>query len=354
MTKAVTGSRDRRSQAAQALLALVPTRVGRSVVFNRVNKEDSGDKMVLVVNGVLQEDVPTDSRSLYVSHPVYRETAAQLHSMPAKLVGPVGLLYVQQREMAATLPHDKNVSILGSDDMTTCIIVVVRHSGSGAAALAHLDGAGTEDAAAAMVQRVTELAIGFPEGRLELQLVGGYSDPRNYSEELFYNILSAFHKQPVEIDLTLCCVGELNTTVRAGIHWPVIYGIGLNVKTGEIFPATFPDKGPDQPLRCARQLTGGQQVLDVYDCTLGLLRIGPFNYDPLRGVDLWLAQSDQFILQHLSTSPEVELPHFVSQVRATLKYIQDNQFPAVTVFRDNRPHYYRRDEATGVWQPIRY
>lgn len=56
------------------------------------------------------------------------------------------------------------------------------------------------------------------------------------------------------------------------------------------------------------------QVLDIYDCGLGLLRIGPFNYDPLRGVDLWLAQSDQFILQHLSTSPEVEQPHFVSQV----------------------------------------
>lgn len=71
---------------------------------------------------------------------------------------------------------------------------------------------------------------------------------------------AAFHKQPVEIDLTLCCVGELNTTVRGGIHWPVIYGIGLNVKTGEIFPATFPDKGPDQALRSARHLTGGQQV----------------------------------------------------------------------------------------------
>lgn len=71
---------------------------------------------------------------------------------------------------------------------------------------------------------------------------------------------AAFHKQAAEIDLTLCCVGELNTTVRGGIHWPVIYGIGLNVKTGEIFPATFPDKGPEQPLRGARQLTGGQQV----------------------------------------------------------------------------------------------
>lgn len=68
-------------------------------------------------------------------------------------------------------------------------------------------------------------------------------------------------------------------------------------------------------------------MLDIYDSQLGMLRIGPFNYDPVRGVDLWLSQSDEFILQHLSTSPEVEPPHFVMQVRATLKYIQDNQFP---------------------------
>lgn len=41
-----------------------------------------------------------------------------------------------------------------------------------------------------MVQRVQELALGYPEGRIELQLVGGYSDPHHYSEELFYNIMS--------------------------------------------------------------------------------------------------------------------------------------------------------------------
>jgi hypothetical protein len=40
-----------------------------------------------------------------------------------------------------------------------------------------------------MVHRVQELALGYAEGRLELQLVGGYSDSRNYSEELFYNIM---------------------------------------------------------------------------------------------------------------------------------------------------------------------
>jgi len=71
--------------------------------------------MVLVVGGVvLQEEIPADSRSLYAAHPVYRESAAQLHSMPAKLVGPVGLLYVQQREMAATLPQDSKCDAFSS------------------------------------------------------------------------------------------------------------------------------------------------------------------------------------------------------------------------------------------------
>lgn len=314
--------------------------------------------MVLVLSGVLQEEPPHDTRSLFQNHPVYKEAASQLINVPNKVVGPVGLLYVHQRELAVTLPHDKHVNILGADNVTTCCLVVLRHSGSGAVALAHLDGAGTDEAVSTMVQRVQEISMGYPEGRLELQLIGGFTDSRNYSEELFYNIMHAFHRQIMEIDLTMACVGELNTTIRAGIHWPILYGIGVNVKTGEIFPATFPDKGPDVALRNARYLTGGQQscfqVLDIYDCSLGMLRIGPFNYDPLRGVDLWLEQSDEFILQHLSTSPEVESPHFVMQVRQTLKYIQEHPFPAVTVFRDNRPHYYRRDEASGHWTPIRF
>lgn len=83
-----------------------------------------------------------------------------------------------------------------------------------------------------MIQRVQELALGYPEGRIELQLVGGYSDANNYSEELFFNLMTSFHKQPVEIDLTLACVGQLNTTIRGGIPWPLIYGVGVNIKTG--------------------------------------------------------------------------------------------------------------------------
>jgi protein N-terminal asparagine amidohydrolase len=307
--------------------------------------------MVLVLNGVLQDECPINTHALFLQHPVYRDTANQLLSIQPKTIGPVGLLYVGQREMAAVAPHDKNVHVIGSDDATTCIIVVIRHSGSGAIALAHLDGNGIDEAVRNMVTRVQELALGYPEGRIELQLIGGFRDRQGFAEDLFCNIMQSFHKHTVEVDLTQACIGELNTTVRGEINWPFIYGIGVNIKTGDIFPATFPDKGPDLYLRNARHFTGGHQVLDIYDSQLGMLKIGPFNYDPLRGIDLWLAQSDEFILKHLSTSPEVEPPHFAMQVRHTLKYIQDNPFPAITVFRDNRPHYYRRDN-TGCWQPV--
>jgi hypothetical protein len=55
-------------------------------------------------------------------------------------------------------------------------------------------------------------------------------------------------------------VGELCTVNRNGIPWPMIYGVGVDVKTGHIFPATFTDKGPDIDIRNARTLTGGENV----------------------------------------------------------------------------------------------
>lgn len=64
--------------------------------------------------------------------------------------------------------------------------------GSGAVALAHFDGSEMDEAVCTMIQRVQELALGYPDGRIELQLVGGFTDAHNYSEELFYNIMSKY------------------------------------------------------------------------------------------------------------------------------------------------------------------
>mgnify|MGYP002715733272 CR=1 FL=1 len=66
-------------------------------------------------------------------------------------------------------------------------------SGSGAVGIAHLDGVGTEEGVQSMVQKVQQLALGYPEGRLELQMIGGFTNNRrNYSEELFGSIMRKY------------------------------------------------------------------------------------------------------------------------------------------------------------------
>ena len=79
---------------------------------------------------------------------------------------------------------------------------------------------------------------------------------------LFFYIflIEMLHKNRCDLDLETCCIGDLCTLNRNGIAWPIIYGIGVNVKTGEIFPAQFSEKGPDMDIRYARTLTGGDNV----------------------------------------------------------------------------------------------
>ena len=68
-------------------------------------------------------------------------------------------------------------------------ITSINLTGSGAIALAHLDGNGTDEAVSTMVARVQELALGYPEGRIELQLIGGFRDQQGFAEDLFNNIM---------------------------------------------------------------------------------------------------------------------------------------------------------------------
>ncbi|KAG1659612.1 Protein N-terminal asparagine amidohydrolase [Nymphon striatum] len=340
--------------------------------FSSHKKEDVPPvRMPLIINGGVLEDIPSNTRTLFEAYPHFKEIAAALVAQPLKVIGPVSQLYVGQREYAISHPQDKHISIIGSDDATTCHIAVIRHSGSGVVCLGHFDGSEVDEGLTNILRRIQELSPGVTEGRFEVQIVGGFLDTHLYSEQISMQLLRALHKQPLELHLiTICtCAFFMNnaqfyltcyldsapTLCYLDFFKLQNYRIyrRVNIGSGEIFPATFPDKGPDLPLRSARHLTGGYQMLDIYDCAMGLLRIGPFHYDPMRGTDLWLSQSDEFIVQHLSTSPEAEPPHFVMHLRETLKYIQQHPFPGVTVFPDNRPHFFQKEE-NGQWLPVPY
>lgn len=67
----------------------------------------------------------------------------------------------------------------------------------------------------------------------------------------------SFHRLTVEIDLTMACCCELNTALGGGSPAPLVCGVGVDIRAGDLFPAAFPDKGPELPLRGARTITGG-------------------------------------------------------------------------------------------------
>ena len=76
-----------------------------------------------------------------------------------------GLLYVSQSEMGLTVPEDPNVSILGSEDATTCHILFLRHLETGATACTHIDSV-CEDDLDGVVEKVLKAAGCSDAGKL--------------------------------------------------------------------------------------------------------------------------------------------------------------------------------------------
>ncbi|XP_051567373.1 protein N-terminal asparagine amidohydrolase-like isoform X2 [Myxocyprinus asiaticus] len=248
---------------------------------------------------------------LFSRYPHLKEHAKQFASRCPEPVDPKHLLYVQQREFAATTPADNSVSVLGSDDATTCHLVVLRHTGSGATCLAHCDGSSTWTEVPLIVNAVTSRSNLAKEGRLELHLVGGFDDDRKTSHALSLNILAAFQNHREEIHLETCCITDMNDVIKEGIHRPLVYGIGVNVKSGYVFPASFIFRGPAEELRSARTFSGGQ---------------------------------------YLSTSPYAEPPHFIQHIKSTIQFLLDH-LTADDLFPGGQPHFYRRTEE-GEWKRI--
>ncbi|KAM5198991.1 protein N-terminal asparagine amidohydrolase isoform 2-T2 [Hipposideros larvatus] len=267
--------------------------------------------MPLLVDG-RRVRLPQSAGDLVRAHPLLEERARLLRGQSVQQVGPQGLLYVQQRELAVTSPKDGSISILGSDDATTCHIVVLRHTGNGATCLTHCDGTDTKAEVPMIMNSIKSFSDHAQCGRLEVHLVGGFSDERQLSQKLTHQLLSEFDRQEDDIHLVTLCVTELNDREDNENHFPVIYGIAVNIKTAEIYRASFQDRGPEEELRAARALTGGP---------------------------------------NLSTSPLAEPPHFVEHIRSTLMFLKKYPSPTNTLFPGNKALLYKKNE-DGLWEKI--
>ncbi|OBS74668.1 hypothetical protein A6R68_14790 [Neotoma lepida] len=287
--------------------------------------------MPLLVNG-RRVRLPLSAAELVRAHPPLEERARLLRGQSVQQVGPQGLLYVQQRELAVTSPKDGSISILGSDDATTCHIVVLRHTGNGATCLTHCDGTDTRAEVPLIMSSIKSFSDHAQCGRLEVHLVGGFSDDRQLSQKLTHQLL------------------KLNDREENENHFPVIYGIAVNIKTAEIYRASFQDRGPEEQLRAARALAGGPMI-SIYDAKTEQLRIGPYSWTPFPHVDFWLQQDDKQILENLSTSPLAEPPHFVEHIRSTLMFLKKFPSPENILFPGNKALLYKKNE-DGLWEKI--
>ncbi|XP_030066946.1 protein N-terminal asparagine amidohydrolase isoform X2 [Microcaecilia unicolor] len=201
-----------------------------------------------------------------------------------------------------------------------------------------------------IISSVKSFSSNIEGGRLELHLIGGFIDDKGLSQDLTSHLLRAFDTQQDEVHLVTLCVTELNDMVKNGIHIPIIYGIAVNVKTAEIFSATFQDQGPDEDIRSARSLTGGAMI-SIYDVKTEQLCIGPYYWMPFPFLDFWLEQDDEQILKKLSTSPLAEPPHFVAHIRSTLMFLKEHPFPENTLFLNKKSRLYKKNEG-GLWERV--
>ena len=140
--------------------------------------------MVLII-GDEHVEFDISSKDLFTKFPELKTRSEALFNVPARMVrAQERHVYVGQREMAVSERGDW-VEVLGSEDATTCHIIILRDltSDRGLTGLAHLD---SEDPGQllALEAAVRERSGSGGPWEYEVSLVGGYEDDRFCSRDI--------------------------------------------------------------------------------------------------------------------------------------------------------------------------
>jgi len=256
-------------------------------------------------------------------------------------------LYVGQREMAVC-SSDDNIDILGSEDATTCHIVIFRDMSkeSSVTGIAHID---SEDPSQFLALENALLAKSGSGRKFEVSLMGGYNDEKESSILISEFLLDSMINSQVVYQLKIACIGKINTMVRDGVHWPLTYGAAVDISTGHVTCATFEYHGPDPDIR---SLWCEEGLHNIYDSASGQIVIFPFQYSTWRYPDRWLEQPDEIILKYCSTSPLVEPPTFCDSMRAMFRRMLSDPDPMKTLFMNGKSRRYQKDPSSGDWTLI--
>jgi len=177
------------------------------------------------------------------------------------------------------------------------------------------------------------------------------------SEMGFEIVLSSLY--PPTRKAFMPCIQKLNThtITRDGVSFkaPIVTSAAINIVTKEVCPVTFEDRGPEVILRCLLSMAGVDTSLrridheilshtDEQSKPIPSLKLGPWKYNNIDGIDFLLKLDDSQFLQFTSTSPLVEGPNFVPDAKSAFKFLK--MYPIADVYFGGKPLIYIRENST--------
>lgn len=230
----------------------------------------------------------------------------------------VRYLYIHQGEIAinvSTLDFD----VIGSDDATSCHIVVLKYS-SNKLILTHLDSPDKIPSLQGALHRC------IPENHsvVELFVSGGVDDDQ--SQKLSNALLEMLDAMPHLFSLKIFNTCEINSISHGDYFRPRVTGFGY-VSSFGVLPMHFPDllRKPQFELRNAMLWNNFDVPLTtVFDGDDGLFKIKYFeSIFPLEIAQTLLSLSNIDLLSSTSTTPHCESARFTTDVRALLHLLSN-------------------------------
>ncbi|KAJ1703426.1 hypothetical protein LUZ63_003205 [Rhynchospora breviuscula] len=309
-----------------------------------------------------------DILDILLENPTLVSASNQFKSQPERIISDSGAhmkhVYVFQREFATVDPAV--VQIVGTDEATTCVGLVIRNRNNGLTSVSHMDFPEVVDQGLnQMVQ-----SINNPEAILDVFVVGGFDDSPNknrrgrqtqkegYSHPLCHKIIVSLLKRPEKFHLLLLFVLGHNTKGDShGNQIPIFGGLLLETSTGQVFPACFENhaRSPDEIVRrllvsvSNDDLNLRGKLLDIYDTRHDIFTIPCVQWSMFwseLAYETAQVSDEEFLLQ-FSTSPFAEPPHFVQCQRRIGRYVIDHPDWRYT-FPGGKPRVFQRND-DGTW-----
>ena len=259
-------------------------------------------------------------------------------------------LYVTEGEWA-TLDERNHLQIVGSDEATTCYILVLVNSKNGMVSLAHLNGWKTQEMIESMLN-----SFGLVE-KLDLYIIGGFIDEKDVSQPNALDILSTLCATSIEINVKGCCIYSTNTVLKNNVTFPKYYGLAYDFATNSVYPANFFDKGINSALRSCRMFSSHNTEIAgercCFDKTTNQLILHPIKYEVPDFLPLALQLSDSQIRHYFSTSPKQEREGFAHHIKNCFQFLRDNPVWQ-NVFPNEQPIRYKlvKNENFTTWEKV--